>query len=114
MYTFNPQLTTEATSSPEPMTDLINKTTAMPAVLWTAWMNSSVGRERNRGGKEGRVCAVCITVVIYCFSFASLNVSYLKSLSGHEGLSVEKHLCANDKALQYNCSSKAAVHKIYR
>lgn len=30
------------------MTDLINNTTAMPAVLWTDWMNSS----RNRGGKE--------------------------------------------------------------
>lgn len=43
-------LTTDATSSPQPMTDFINKTTAMPAVLWTDWINSSTkrkGREEN-------------------------------------------------------------------
>lgn len=41
-------LTTDATLSPEPITDLINNTTAMPAVLWTDWMNSSKDRKRNR------------------------------------------------------------------
>lgn len=34
------------------MTDLINKTTAMPAVLWTDWMKSS--KNRRKGVKGNR------------------------------------------------------------
>lgn len=65
----NPLLTTEATSSPQLMTDLLNNTTAMPAVLWTDWMNSSRKTKRNRGGKRVRkVCPNVVDVVSY-FSF---------------------------------------------
>lgn len=39
------QLTTAATSSPQPMTHLIINTTAMPAVVWTHWMNSSTPKQ---------------------------------------------------------------------
>lgn len=46
------QLTTDATSSPQPITDLINNTTAMPAVLWTHWMNSSAKEQRSSEWKE--------------------------------------------------------------
>lgn len=35
------------------MTDLINNTTAMPAVLWTDWMNSS--RDRTEEERSERV-----------------------------------------------------------
>lgn len=59
------ELTTEATSSPEPITERMSNTTAMPAVLWTAWMNSSARAEMKRG-------AVQIKMHVSCWIHASV------------------------------------------
>lgn len=96
--------------------DLISNTTAMPAVLWTDWMNSSGGIKRNKGENQwGKEKYVGIVLWWFCY-FSGLKYHSFKIQCG--GLITNKIPSSPSleapltKALHSICSYEVAQYNI--